>query len=506
MKYYHHFAKYLTKIKHRKDSEYMALCPFHPDKNPSFSFNAETGVWHCFGCEEKGNIKDFLERFGEEVKMEKKKLTNKINYEYRDLDNNLIYVKTRYEYNDGTKSFKIDWKGKDKKLLLYNLPSLKLTKPNVIYFAEGEKSVHALIEALPDSVDDVTVLGYSQSPEKEFDNSFDQKQARKYLKGKTIYIFVDNDEIGEKKAKAIFKKVKRYAQKIFVIRFFEKPRGYDIADFLSEGHHLDEALLLGELEYEANYEDIDIFKLLAEGVPPREFIDDEFKLPKGVLSLIAGLGSVGKGYFLLYLSLKWILKGLNVCYITAEDDKDELKRRLLTLIPKVVEKGQEQEGDLRIHDFFEDEVIPVIEDAVEDGFDVIIIDPIGFLVEDENMNSQIGKIMRKLQIITRKHKVNVILSHHLRKYAMKDIKDKYDMLDAIRGAGSFHNNARYVWFARRSKEDDSVVEVYNAKNSYAPSNNDYAFKGLFPSDEELIIEKIGNKPEEEKSEKGGVML
>ena len=31
------------------------LCPFHEDKNPSFSFNVEDGKWKCFaGCGEGG--------------------------------------------------------------------------------------------------------------------------------------------------------------------------------------------------------------------------------------------------------------------------------------------------------------------------------------------------------------------------------------------------------------------------------------------------------------------
>ena len=59
MKYYDYFVKHLNKIKRRSGNEYMALCPFHPDKNPSFSFNAETGLWHCFACGEKGNVYRF---------------------------------------------------------------------------------------------------------------------------------------------------------------------------------------------------------------------------------------------------------------------------------------------------------------------------------------------------------------------------------------------------------------------------------------------------------------
>ena len=40
--------------------EWKGLCPFHPDKNPSFCVNKSGGVFNCFGCNEKGNVISFL--------------------------------------------------------------------------------------------------------------------------------------------------------------------------------------------------------------------------------------------------------------------------------------------------------------------------------------------------------------------------------------------------------------------------------------------------------------
>jgi DNA primase len=36
------------------------LCPFHQEKTPSFTVNAQTGAWHCFGCDGHGDAIDFL--------------------------------------------------------------------------------------------------------------------------------------------------------------------------------------------------------------------------------------------------------------------------------------------------------------------------------------------------------------------------------------------------------------------------------------------------------------
>jgi DNA primase len=39
---------------------WMGLCPFHAEKTPSFSVNAEEGLWYCFGCQAKGDVITFV--------------------------------------------------------------------------------------------------------------------------------------------------------------------------------------------------------------------------------------------------------------------------------------------------------------------------------------------------------------------------------------------------------------------------------------------------------------
>ena len=45
-----------------RGNKYWALCPFHKEKTPSLSIDAEKGLFYCFGCNEGGNVFTFLEK------------------------------------------------------------------------------------------------------------------------------------------------------------------------------------------------------------------------------------------------------------------------------------------------------------------------------------------------------------------------------------------------------------------------------------------------------------
>ena len=44
----------------RVGQRWVGLCPFHAEKTASFSVNAELGLYHCFGCQAKGDVITFV--------------------------------------------------------------------------------------------------------------------------------------------------------------------------------------------------------------------------------------------------------------------------------------------------------------------------------------------------------------------------------------------------------------------------------------------------------------
>jgi DNA primase len=44
----------------RVGRRWQGLCPFHAEKSPSFSVNAEEHFWYCFGCQAKGDVITFV--------------------------------------------------------------------------------------------------------------------------------------------------------------------------------------------------------------------------------------------------------------------------------------------------------------------------------------------------------------------------------------------------------------------------------------------------------------
>jgi DNA primase len=55
------FLKQHLDIKNKNGLEWQALCPYHEDSSPSFSVNIRKGLFICYACGAKGNMKQLAE-------------------------------------------------------------------------------------------------------------------------------------------------------------------------------------------------------------------------------------------------------------------------------------------------------------------------------------------------------------------------------------------------------------------------------------------------------------
>src|SRR6516162_1398096 len=47
----------------RAGASFVALCPFHKEKTPSFHVNSHRQTFHCFGCHKGGDVFTFVKEY-----------------------------------------------------------------------------------------------------------------------------------------------------------------------------------------------------------------------------------------------------------------------------------------------------------------------------------------------------------------------------------------------------------------------------------------------------------
>src|ERR1041384_3194769 len=47
----------------RAGGAFVALCPFHKEKTPSFNVNPHKQIFHCFGCHKGGDVFTFIREY-----------------------------------------------------------------------------------------------------------------------------------------------------------------------------------------------------------------------------------------------------------------------------------------------------------------------------------------------------------------------------------------------------------------------------------------------------------
>jgi hypothetical protein len=224
------WEKNLQNIKWRHGGWGDAHCPFHNDRYPSLSVNANHGGWICRPCGLSGTPAQFAELLGVSAP------NMYTHHFYHDSKGEVIYRKVKapdkhfwIERPTGTGGW---MRGMGKlKPILYRLHEVMVSKTQIC-IVEGEKDADRLwweaeFEGIPFSV---------TSP--PFGAGSWMSQYSDILRGRQVLILPDNDETGVGHAKAVFKSLWGKADGVAIIELPGLAPKEDVSDWLSKGNTL----------------------------------------------------------------------------------------------------------------------------------------------------------------------------------------------------------------------------------------------------------------------------
>jgi len=263
--YKNFYQKYFEKeLKSNEKGEILIHCPFHKDKHPSLGINLNNGIFHCFGCNVKGNARDWKELYVEKI------MTIEVAEEFHKrllkAKNILKYLEKKRGINLITiKKFMLGWDAEritipifDQNKNLANIRKYSSTsKQKMISFAEGSG------EARLYPIQNLSQKNYVLLCEGEMDCLLaNQKKLNaitvtsgagvwrekwnELFKNKKVYICFDNDETGRVGAKNIAKQLFDYTEFVKIIKLpITEPKGADITNyFVDYGYSIQEFISL----------------------------------------------------------------------------------------------------------------------------------------------------------------------------------------------------------------------------------------------------------------------
>ncbi|WP_264376325.1 MULTISPECIES: AAA family ATPase [unclassified Wolbachia] len=393
-------------------------------------------------------------------------------WNYYDENNQLIVIVYRYDPPLEKKQFKpFDIKKqrfKEPEIRpLYNIPGI--LKSDKVILVEGEKCAEALIEK---GITATTAMFGANAPIDKTDWT--------PLKGKHIIIWPDNDEAGNKYTKNAEKRLLELGvASLATLKIpSDKPRSWDAADCVLEGINIEEFIEKNSRKIIIK-PPLDIFSWSVErfvGPVPKQRFLVEGLFPLGVTSILAAMGDTGKGMLLLDLALKvagsidqvcgfgqLVTEHGSVVVFSAEDDTNEIHRRLERLDPKCERLKYKDRlfivplpnigGSFAILKNVRGKIVeisPEFESVMKQlskvkDLKLIIFDPLAsFIHADLNADPAVGDyLMCLLSDLACSTGASIITAHHMRKLkGEKPISTVEQARDAIRGTSALVNGVR----------------------------------------------------------------
>jgi hypothetical protein len=263
--------------------------------------------------------------------------------------------------------------------------------------------------------------------------------------------------------------------------------------------------------------------LVATPAPPIEWVVGQV-LPRRKVVMLGGPGGAGKSYLMLSLACQHAsgvpLLGSDlfapvlpdtqrkVIYFTAEDDRDDIHRRLHAVFDAYVmtDEMREEIGacfsvkctrgqDWRLIEEVGGQLVAsraaeLIIDRLRNelGLSLVMFDPsVMFAGVDENDNAAAAVYMRVLDRIAGSLGCGVLVGTHTNKGALA--AESLDQ-SAVRGASAFVDNARGAWLLRGMTEDESALHSVPARDRHRYARLQVVKNNYGPSGAEVWLERV----------------
>ena len=523
----------IQKIKYT-GNQGLGLCPFHDDRNPSLSWQLDTGLWTCFSGCGSGNTYQFAERLKlpnphQYIESSTVGSKNYINGEYKlvntfksedtdvfqvDKIERLEQLKERYGKNHfGADSMilgKDKFKGKDddgKAVFFYEygikyhkcspfwhpdsldkglqifMAELIDESQDTLYICEGEKDAYNF----PSWLNAVCFSAGAGSIPKDLSSIY-------YDNLKTIVIPYDKDKAGNGGMKKLAEHIKSERPDLIVrmIKWDDDlPDGFDITDAIEKGTDFFNSVLDKTEEYHQELpKQIKGFKIMtgieASNTTPKptEWIV-EGVLPKQFNTCIAGTTGSKKSMWAIQLALsvangeKYFCSnpiktsGMKVLYIDTEIGQDELHRRY-----RKIKNHMDWQGDENWIMMSKGGITMDIWEQAEEMIaiyrpELVVIDSMynATSVSDFSKATGMSKVTDALSIIKDKYGVTILLVAHFNKGG----HDQGLSIDRMQGSAVFQNWIEFqILMIQTNIQDFNLFQVAKTRGV----RHDKTFIGL----------------------------
>lgn len=214
----------LNKVKKTSANNWIAACPAHEDKHPSLSISVGRNDQVLLNCHAGCTFEDIVSS----LDLPKSEIV--ATYDYVDENGELLYQAVRkvpktflQRRPDGKGNW--IWSMKDVRRILYRLPELLETEPNInVFIVEGEKDADNLRREFGLVV--TTNVGGAGKWREDYNE---------YLQGRSVIILPDNDKPGREHAEQVARSLDGIAKTVKISNLPNLPEKGDVSDWINSG-------------------------------------------------------------------------------------------------------------------------------------------------------------------------------------------------------------------------------------------------------------------------------